>query len=111
MGGRRTRLAILHDWQAEGRSPCPVCGTLIEPDGRFRVSQLWQAVVHPYCLYARVGRPSLHDLERHACPFYPDCPIPFLTQRAEYCVCPVTAARNLIFLARRFGEPRVNGRV
>jgi len=69
------------------------------------VSQLWEAVVHPYCLYARVGRPSPDELGRNACPFYPSCPVPFPGERADYCVCPVVAARNLIFLAARFGEP------
>jgi hypothetical protein len=77
-----------------------------QPTGRGRY-RLWQAVAHPYCLYARVGRPSQDELERHACPFHPSCPIPFPGRRAGYCVCPVVAARNLIFLAARFGEPIV----
>lgn len=69
------------------------------------MSQLWRAVVHPYCLHARVGRPSRNEHERSACPFYPDCPISFPAQRADYCLCPVVGVINLIFLARRFGKP------
>ena len=91
-------------WEAQGRPPCPVCGTVIKPGGGFRVSQLWQAVVHPYCLQARPGRPSLNQLERGECSFYPDCPIPFEPRPADSCVCPAVAAINVIFVARRLGE-------
>ena len=102
-GRVRTRTTILRSWEASGRPPCPVCGTLIEPGATFRVSRLWNAVVHPYCLQARVGRPSPNQISWGACSFYPGCPIPFHAPGAEYCVCSVVAVINIIFVARRLG--------
>ncbi len=55
---RRARRAIVRAWQEAGRAPCPICVTVIEQGDDFRVSQLWGAVVHPFCVQARVGRPA-----------------------------------------------------
>jgi len=102
---RRARQAIVRAWQEAGRPPCPICETVIEQGDRFRVSHLWEAVVHPFCVQARVGRPCQVELDRDACSFHPDrCPIPF---RGRYCVCPALAGCNAVIVARRLGQPTV----
>jgi hypothetical protein len=104
---RRARRAIVQAWQEAGRPPCPVCATVIEGD-KYRVSHLWEAVVHPFCVQARAGRPAQVDLDRGACSFYPDrCPIPFRGRRGDYCVCPALAGCNAVIVARRFGQRTV----
>lgn len=83
---RRARKVIRREWEAAGRPPCPVCGAPIEGTGK--VSGLWCAVVHPFCIYAKVTRQSQNQLEHKPCPLYPDCPIPFRGGERGYCVCP-----------------------
>jgi len=88
-----------------GRPPCAICETVIEQGDKFRVSHLWEAVVHPFCVQAWVGRPAQVDLDRGVCSFYPDrCPIPFW---GRYCVCPALAGCNEVIVARRFGQSTV----
>ena len=99
---RRARRAIRRDWEAAGRPPCQVCGAPIEGDGK--VSRLWRAVVHPFCVYAKVTRQSQYQLEHDPCPHYPHCPIPF---RGGSCVCPSNSSINIIFVARRLGQSTV----
>jgi len=77
-----SRLAIIREWEAAGRPSCPVCGTVIEQGGRYRVSSLWRSPVHPYCLQAQVGRPTadspaLQDAARRAGlgHYYQDVPL------------------------------------
>jgi hypothetical protein len=89
---RRARQAIRHEWEAAGRPACTVCGTAIEQ--RERVSLLWRAVVHPFCVYAKVARPSQAQMQRNPCPWYQDCPIPFRRREHESCVCPCVPAIN-----------------
>jgi hypothetical protein len=100
---RRARKLIRADWDDSGRPPCPVCGTAIEGHGK--VSLLWRAVVHPFCIYARITQRS--QLERDPCPLYPDCPIPFPGPPGCSCVCPKGSSINIIFVARRLGQSTV----
>lgn len=105
---RRARQAIVRAWREAGRPACPICATVIENGDKFRVSHLWEAVVHPFCVQARVGRPAQVDLDRGVCSFYPDrCPISFRGRRGSVCVCPAIAGCNAVIVARRFGRPTV----
>jgi hypothetical protein len=104
-GHRRARQAIRRQWEAAGKPPCPVCNTGFAPDDNGKVSGLWRAVVHPFCVYAKVTGQSEWQIKHEPCPLYPDCPIPF--QAGDHCVCPRFSAVNLIILARRFGQPKV----
>jgi hypothetical protein len=81
---------------------------VIRPDDKFRVSHLWRAVVHPFCVQARVGRPTQVDLDRGVCKVYPDhCPILFQAGSGGSCVCPAVAACNEVIVARRLGHRTV----
>lgn len=102
---RRARKVIRREWEEAGRPPCPVCGVPIEGVGK--VSQLWRAVVHPFCVYAKVTRQSEYELEHRPCPLYPGCPIPFRGRKGGSCVCPRNSSINIIFVARRLGESTV----
>jgi hypothetical protein len=102
---RHARKAIRREWEEAGRPPCAVCGAPIEGDGK--VSLLWDAVVHPFCIYAKVTRQSQHQLVHDPCPLHPDCPIPFRGRAGGSCVCPRNSAINIIFIARRYGESTV----
>jgi len=107
-GERQARRAIVLAWQEMGRPPCVICATPIKQGDKFRVSQLWQAVVHPFCVQARAGRPAQVDLDQGVCSFYPDrCPIPFRGRNGDFCVCPALAACNTVIVARRSGQATV----
>jgi hypothetical protein len=104
-GDRRARKEIRREWEASGRPPCPICGAPI--DGTGKVSHLWRAVVHPFCVYAKVTRQPEYLLEPDPCPLYPDCPILFRGGEGGFCVCPRNSSINIIFVARRLGQSRV----
>ncbi len=105
---RRARRKIVRAWQEAVRPPCPICATVVEQGDKFRVSHLWGAVVHPFCVQARVGRPAQLELDRGVCSFYPDrCPIPFRARHRDACVCPAVAGCNAVIVARRFGQSTV----
>jgi hypothetical protein len=46
-------------------------------------------------------------MQRNPCPWYPECPIPFRGREHESCVCPCVSATNIVYVARRAGQPTV----
>jgi hypothetical protein len=80
---------------------------MIAGDDEIRVSQIWKAVVHPFCAHIRTMRPPQQMLAKGICSFYPACPMPVARSSGMSCMCPSAAAANRVVLARRLGRPTV----
>jgi|GEM_PF-3075689 len=93
------RRELRRNWEAEGKPPCPLCGTPIAEDENSQVSLVFKAVVHRFCashpIYA-----SVNDAE--TCPGYAHC------TRPAWCRCPRIGAVNKIVWARRMGMATID---
>jgi hypothetical protein len=100
------RRDLRRGWEAEGKPPCPLCGTRIAEDEKSCASLVFKAVVHRLCASYPVYA-SAHQAE--TCPGYAGCPLGRLrTHPGLWCRCPGTSAVNRIVWARHTGMATVD---